>query len=33
MSKPLAGMRRLSDLEAVRERAASVLQALDEGTL
>ena len=33
MSKPLAGMRRLSDLEAVRERAASVLHALDEGTL
>ncbi|MEM7139605.1 MAG: cryptochrome/photolyase family protein [Actinomycetota bacterium] len=33
MSRPLAGMRRLSDLPAVRERAADVLVALDAGRL
>jgi deoxyribodipyrimidine photolyase-related protein len=33
MSRQLAGMRRLSDLQAVRERAEVVLKALDEGTL
>lgn len=33
MRNPLAGMRRLSDLAAVRERAAAVLSALDAGTL
>lgn len=33
MGQQLAGMRRLSDLEAVRERAVEVLAALDAGTL
>lgn len=33
MGQQLAGMRRLSDLDAVRERAAEVLLALDDGTL
>ena len=33
MGQQLAGMRRLSDLDAVREHAAEVLVALDEGTL
>lgn len=33
MGQQLAGMRRLSDLDAVRERAAEVLDALDAGTL
>jgi len=33
MARQLAGMRRLSDLDAVRERAVEVLAALDEGTL
>lgn len=33
MSRQLAGMRRLSDLPEVRERAVVVLNALDEGTL
>lgn len=33
MGQQLAGMRRLSDLEAVRERATEVLAALDAGTL
>jgi len=33
MAQQLAGMRRLSDLDDVRERAAEVLVALDEGTL
>ncbi len=33
MGQQLAGMRRLSDLDAVRERAADVLKALDAGTL
>lgn len=33
MGRQLAGMRRLSDLDAVRERATDVLVALDAGTL
>jgi deoxyribodipyrimidine photolyase-related protein len=33
MGQQLAGMRRLSDLDAVRDRAAEVLVALDAGTL
>jgi deoxyribodipyrimidine photolyase-related protein len=33
MARQVAGMRRLSDLEAVRERAVDVLAALDAGTL
>lgn len=33
MGQQLAGMRRLSDLEDVRERAVEVLQMLDDGTL
>lgn len=33
MGQQLAGMRRLSDLDAVRDRAAEVLDALDAGTL
>jgi deoxyribodipyrimidine photolyase-related protein len=33
MGQQLAGMRRLSDLDAVRDRAAEVLIALDAGTL
>ena len=33
LARPLAGMRNLSDLPAVRERAVEVLQRLDAGTL
>ena len=33
MARPLAGMRNLSDLPAVRERAVEVLRRLDAGTL
>jgi deoxyribodipyrimidine photolyase-related protein len=33
MRNPLAGMRRLSDLDEVRVRAAAVLARLDDGTL
>ena len=33
MSRPLAGLDRLGDLDQVRERAAEVLAALDEGAL
>ena len=33
MSRPIAGLRRLSDLPAVRERAVEVLARLDAGTL
>jgi deoxyribodipyrimidine photolyase-related protein len=33
MSQPMAGLRRLSDLEAVRERAADVLAQLQSGDL
>ena len=33
LARPLAGMRRLSDLPAVRERAEEVLALLDSGEL
>jgi len=33
MGQQLAGMRRLADLDAVRERAVHVLTALDAGEL
>ena len=33
LGRELAGMRRLSDLEAVRSRASEVLRRLDDGTL
>jgi deoxyribodipyrimidine photolyase-related protein len=33
LSRPLAGMRRLNDLPAVRERAAAVLRGLDDGRI
>ena len=33
MAQQLAGLRRLSDLDAVRDRATEVLTALDAGTL